>query len=465
MLKRYHQLIGGTFRFVDACVIGAAWLLAYALRFSVPLIEVTKGFPAFATYAALLPLVMFLWMIVFSGMGVYRPHGILRRTEEAWLLGRSHAVALLVLIAMTYLFSEYRYSRVVMGFFGVLGALGVIGTRLLLRNILRAIRQRGFQQSGLMLVGESAALEVLIPRIKKFPELGFKIQGIIAPSGGINREIAGVSVVGELSDLPRLLKSYQPESLVIALSREQAPALERILSQVKDETIDLHLIPDIYEYVILGCAVEDFNGLPILNLNDSPLEGWGAIFKRVTDFVLALLGLLVISPLLLFIALAIKLTSRGPVLYRQERMGLDGRTFGMLKFRSMRVDAEATGVSWTQANDPRRTPIGALLRSTSIDELPQLWNVLRGEMSLVGPRPERPMYVEKFRHDIPHYMLRHKVKAGITGWAQVNGLRGDTSLNARIEHDLYYIRNWSYLLDLKILWLTLWKGFIHRNAY
>jgi Undecaprenyl-phosphate glucose phosphotransferase len=465
MLKRYHQLIGGTFRLVDACVIGAAWLLAYALRFSVPLIEVTKGFPAFSTYAALLPLVMFLWMIVFSGMGVYRPRGILRRTEEAWLLVRSHGVALLVFIAITYLFSEYRYSRVVMGFFGILGAVGVVGTRLVLRNLLRAIREKGFQQSGLLLVGESAALEVLIPRIRKFPELGFKIQGLVAHDSTTKREIAGVPVVGVLSDLPALLKTYRPQSLVIALPREHAHALDRILSQVKDEAVNLHLIPDIYEYVILGCAVEDFNGLPIVNLNDSPLEGWGAILKRVTDFILAFLGILLISPLLLLIALAVKLTSRGPVLYRQERMGLDGRTFGMLKFRSMREDAEANGVGWTQAGDPRRTPIGAFLRSTSIDELPQLWNVLRGEMSLVGPRPERPMYVEKFRHDIPHYMLRHKVKAGITGWAQVNGLRGDTSLTARIEHDLYYIRNWSYLLDLKILWLTLWKGFIHRNAY
>jgi len=206
--------------------------------------------------------------------------------------------------------------------------------------------------------------------------------------------------------------------------------------------------------------------MPIVKLNDSPLDGIGALLKRVTDFILGLLGTLLISPLLIAIAILVKLTSKGPIFYSQERCGLDGRSFKMWKFRSMRVDAEdSTGAVWARKDDDRRTPIGAFLRATSIDELPQLWNVVRGEMSLVGPRPERPVFVDKFRGEVPHYMLRHKVKAGITGWAQVNGWRGDTSLERRIECDLYYIRNWSYSLDLKILWMTVWKGFVNKNAY
>jgi exopolysaccharide biosynthesis polyprenyl glycosylphosphotransferase len=203
-----------------------------------------------------------------------------------------------------------------------------------------------------------------------------------------------------------------------------------------------------------------------MRINDSPLVGMGALAKRVTDIALSGAGLILLSPLLLLIGVLVKLTSRGPVLYVQDRMGLDGRSFAMLKFRSMRVDAEAqTGAVWAQAADQRRTAFGTFLRKTSLDELPQLWNVLRGDMSLVGPRPERPVFVHRFRHEIPHYMLRHKVQAGITGWAQVNGWRGNTSLDRRIECDLFYIRNWSYVLDLKILTLTLWKGFVHRNAY
>jgi Undecaprenyl-phosphate glucose phosphotransferase len=238
------------------------------------------------------------------------------------------------------------------------------------------------------------------------------------------------------------------------------------VAEFRDESIDLQVIPDYSRFIALGAAVESFGGVPLIVLNDSPLYGYRAWLKRLMDFSLAGVGLLILSPLLMLIALAVRLSSRGPVLYRQERMGLDGRTFGMLKFRSMKVDAEdRTGAVWAVKNDDRRTMIGTFLRSTSLDELPQLWNVLTGDMSLVGPRPERPVFVDKFRHEIPNYMLRHRVKTGITGWAQVNGWRGDTSLEKRIECDIYYIRNWSLWLDVKILFLTVFKGFVNPNAY
>ncbi len=466
MLKRYHHIVGGAFRVIDACVIGMTWIISYWLRFKLPLIEVTKGFPPFRTYAALTPLVMILWAMVFSWVRVYPSGRMLRRTDEAHLIVRAHLTSLLLFIAMTYLFSEYKYSRAVIIYFGVLGGVLLVSFRLFLRNTLRAIRKRGFNLRHLVVVGEGSAVETLILRIEKFPELGLRIAGIVVHESSTAQSVAGKSVLGKFSELSEILIKTKADRIVIALPRQQYAELDRVLASVKDETIDVQLIPDVHEYVALGCEIEDFDGLPIVNLNDSPLDGWGALAKRITDVLVSTITLIVLSPALLLIALAVKLTSRGPVLYGQERMGLDGRTFKMIKFRSMRQDAEeSSGAVWAKAGDDRRTTIGTFLRATSLDELPQFWNVLVGDMSLVGPRPERPVFVSRFRTEIPHYMLRHKVKSGITGWAQVNGWRGNTSLDRRIECDLYYIRNWSYGLDWKIMVLTLWKGFINKNAY
>lgn len=466
MLKRYHHIVGGIFRIIDACVIGIAWLISYFFRFYTPLIKVKKGFPKFEKYAALLPLVVILWMMVFSFMKVYQSRRMLRRTDEVHLLLKSHGVALLFFIALTYLFSEYKYSRVVTIYFGLMGGFFLVLFRLTLRNSLRTLRKRGFNLRHVVAVGEGKAIESLIHKLDKFPELGLRVIGVITPETSTATHVAGKAVLGHFQKIEEIVHKAKPDQVLIGLSRYQYSDLDRILESLKDETLDIQLIPDIHEYVTLGCEIEDFDGLPIVNLNDSPLNGWGAILKRLTDLGVSAIALILLSPLLLILALLVKLTSKGPVFFSQERMGLDGRTFKMIKFRSMRVDAEdKTGAIWAKPNDDRRTPIGAFLRATSLDELPQFWNVFCGEMSLVGPRPERPVFVGKFRSEIPHYMLRHKVKAGITGWAQINGWRGNTSLDRRIECDLYYIRNWSYFLDWKILFLTLWKGFINKNAY
>jgi Undecaprenyl-phosphate glucose phosphotransferase len=273
-------------------------------------------------------------------------------------------------------------------------------------------------------------------------------------------------VLGHFGEIGELVQSSGVDEVLIALPSSQSEDLNRLLGMLDNEAVDIRIVPDLLRYVTLRCDIEEFNGLPIVRINDSPLIGWGAAAKRATDVILSAMALVLLAPLLLLLAILIKLTAPGPVLYVQERMGLDGRSFPMLKFRSMRVDAEAaSGPVWAQAVDNRRTALGTFLRKTSLDELPQFWNVLRGDMSLVGPRPERPVFVNRFRKEVPHYMLRHKVRAGITGWAQVNGWRGNTSLDRRIECDLFYIRNWSYALDLKILILTLWKGFVDKNAY
>ncbi|MFL5307695.1 MAG: undecaprenyl-phosphate glucose phosphotransferase, partial [Polyangia bacterium] len=345
--------------------------------------------------------------------------------------------------------------------------VALIGGRLLLHAVLSALRRNGYRSRPALLVGEPGPLATLIARFSESPEMGIHLAGVLIPAGmTADGGLGGVPVLGDFSQVAEAVEATGARQVVIALPRRRWFELESILSKINDHTVDVQVVPDLHEYVTLGCEVETLDGLPIVKLNGSPMRGWGALFKRLTDMALSTVALLLLSPVFLIVAAAVKITSRGPIFYAQERMGLDGGRFRMYKFRSMRVDAESTtGAVWAQAGDDRRTPIGALLRATSLDELPQFWNVLIGDMSLVGPRPERPVFVSKFRNEISHYMLRHKVKAGITGWAQVNGWRGNTSLDERIRCDLHYIKNWSYSFDLKILCLTVFKGFVNKNAY
>lgn len=481
MLTRFQSSFGYLYRLIDAAVVVAAWLMAYWVRFSVEIVPVTKGLPDFHTYSAVAPLVAVLWVAVFSWMKVYESRRMLGLFRSIQLVFRAHAVALLLFIALTYWFEEYRYSRVVMLSFACFSAFGLALSRALLLAGLRTLRSQGYNLRRVIAVGEGPSLRSAIERISGYPELGLRIVGVInrqgpptgsseedTPSTATNarKSVAGHPVVGGFDDLLDILKTSSADEVLLALPSSQNADLDRLLTQLRDETVDVRMVPDINQYAALSCDIEVFDGLPIVHINDSPMVGLGAALKRGTDFGLAALGIVVLSPLLTLIAVMVKFSSPGPILYSQERMGLDGRNFNMLKFRSMKVDAEvASGPQWASKTDDRRTALGTFLRKTSLDELPQLWNVVRGDMSLVGPRPERPVFVHSFRTQIPNYMLRHKVKAGITGWAQINGWRGDTSLDRRIECDLFYIRNWSYLLDLKILTMTLWKGFIHKNAY
>jgi Undecaprenyl-phosphate glucose phosphotransferase len=335
------------------------------------------------------------------------------------------------------------------------------------RSTLRVLRRRGYNLRYVLVVGAGDLAREVIERLHAHPEAGMRVAGALSGDPGqVGRRVAHVPVVGEYGSLKAALSRRRIDQVVLALPRDENHHLEKLLRELDDELVSVRMVPDLLHVMTLRSSVEDLDGLPTINLRDTPLVGWAAVQKRTFDMAVASLCFLAVSPILLVVALAVRLTSGAPVLYRQERIGLDGRVFAMLKFRTMRSDAEAdSGPVWTSADDPRRTRLGAFLRATSLDELPQLWNVVRGDMSLVGPRPERPIFIERFRREIPGYMLRHKVKAGLTGWAQVHGWRGDTSLHERIEHDIYYIQNWSLGLDIRILLLTLWKGFVHRNAY
>lgn len=463
MIKRYQRFMGVALRVSDALVVVLAWVAAYWARFYLPPFEITKGLPPFTWYASAVPFVAVLWAGVFTLMGIYEQGRMRRRTAEVFLLWKAHLVASLVLVAMAHAYDLY--SRIAVAYFIVLAALFLACFRVSLRSALQYARQRGHNLRHVLIVGEGRGPLAVAERLARYPELGVRVRGLVTKTGEPLSPHDLTEVLGNYSDLPRLVAAGGIDEVLFAMPSDQQSELKQLLGDIQDETIDIRILPDVQDYVTLGCDVEDFDGLPIVRLNDSPMAGGRAMLKRTMDVALSAVGLVLIAPVLLIIAIAVKVTSAGPIFYSQERTGLDRRSFRMWKFRTMRVDAEATGSGWTRPNDDRRTPIGAFLRATSLDELPQLANVLMGEMSLVGPRPERPVYVNQFRREIAHYNLRHKVKAGITGWAQVNGWRGDTSLERRIECDLYYIQNWSLALDLKILTMTLYKGFINKNAY
>lgn len=422
--------------------------------------------PGASFSASMAPLVGLLWVAVLGYCGVYESRRMLGVATELQVVGKAHCVALVVLLLTNHLAPQYGNGGQFLPWFGVTGGAALLGFRAALRKLLRWMRARGVNLRQVLAVGEGEAMEGLIARLDMYPELGLRVVGVVTDEQSALETVAGKSVVGHFGELSELIHRTQADEVLISLPPTQMVRLDWLLEILRDETLDVRIVPDVHRHVALGCKIDEFDGTPIVRINDSPLVGLGAFAKRSTDILLSLTALLILSPLLLLIAIAVKITSPGPIIYAQERMGLDGRSFRMLKFRSMRQDAESkTGAVWCRPSDDRRTPIGSFLRQTSLDELPQLWNVLCGDMSLVGPRPERPVFVNQFRKEIPHYMLRHKVQAGITGWAQVNGWRGNTSLTARIECDLFYIRNWSYLLDLKILLMTIWKGFINKNAY
>ena len=467
MVKQRHQLFELLFMMSDLCMVSVAWLGAYWIRFQTGVFPASKGIPRMEDYLVMLVPVWIIWGVVFRLMGLYRPMRGTRRVRELWLLLNANGFALLLLIAFVFLFreKEVEFSRLVFVYFGLGAAVGTMVQRSTLRFFLSEARRKGYNLRYLLVVGAGRVAEDIIFRVRSQRELGIQLVGCLSKEGGEGSGPHGAPVLGSYQDLNRVLSRVSVDQVVIALPLEDSPMMPPIMARLRDTLVDVKIIPDLYQFVSLGGAIEEFEGLPVISVQGSPLEGIGLMAKRLFDMVLGLAAALVLFPVFAMVALLVRLTSKGPIVYKQERVSYDGSRFWIYKFRTMRVDAEQEGPGWTRPDDDRVTPIGRFLRSTSLDELPQIFNVIRGDMSLVGPRPERPVYIDQFRHRIPRYMLRHKVPAGITGWAQVCGWRGDTSIDKRIEHDLYYIENWSLLFDLKILVLTIVRGFLNKNAY
>ena len=463
MLYRHSEIFRSFLMGADLFWVTASWALAYVLRFHVfpPQLGWDPDDYAWAL-AGLLPVVH--WTL--RARGLYEPQRTGSLVREMGGVVSGLAVTCVLLLAADAALRSF-LSRAMIGVFFAFSTISVIGFRLCGRGVLRHLRRQGYNLRYLLVVGSGELAEATIDSIHDHPEAGLRVIGVLSGDPTrVGRTIQGVRVLGGYESVKNVLASHRVDQVILALPREDGDQLEKLLTELDDEVVTVRLIPDLLHVMTLRSSVEDLDGLPVINLRESPLVGWAAIQKRAFDVAVTSVALLFAAPVMGLIALAIRTTSGRPILYSQERMGLDGRVFRMWKFRTMRRDAEAaSGPVWTREKDDRRTRLGSLLRKTSLDELPQLWNVLRGDMSLVGPRPERPVFIEQFRREIPGYMLRHKVKAGLTGWAQVNGWRGNTSLHERVEHDIYYIQNWTLGLDVRILLMTLWRGWIHRNAY
>lgn len=464
MLKRHAQFLQSLLFLFDLAAICVCWIASYYLRFLEGLAPIDKGIPPFDLYVGLLLPILVVWGVSFRAFNLYRPRRMGSHLAEFLDIAKANTLSVLVLIALTYFVRQFEYSRLVFLYFWLLNLVALGFSRMAFREGLRFIRKQGYNQRHCLIVGAGKLGQRIARSLALHSEFGIKVRGFLTRHPDkLGRTYEGIEVVGLYEDLPK----YEPglDIVFVCLPPDAEQSAEKNLGYLSTTTMEVKIVPSIYEFITLRAEAEMFDGLPVITLQGTPLHGWNIVLKRTADIVGATLALLVTGPVLLLVAGLTKATSPGPVFYRQERMGLDGKPFQMLKFRTMRADHPGDIVLLTPQDDPRVTPLGRLLRRTSIDEVPQFWNVLKGDMSIVGPRPERSWVVEEVRKQIPLYMLKHKMKAGITGWAQINGWRGNTSLEKRIEHDLYYIEHWSIWFDCKIMLLTVWRGFVHRHAY
>ncbi|HKI34125.1 MAG TPA: undecaprenyl-phosphate glucose phosphotransferase [Gemmataceae bacterium] len=464
MIRQRSQILCAWFLLWDLILTAAAWVGAYYLRFQTGWIPVTKEPPEAYLCWINLPLVVVLAAVAYRLTGQYAVHRLRRFREEVVCVLKGTALLSLLVLATTFYLHDPYESRVTMVLFSVLAGLLVLTARRLSWSAIRHLRSRGYNQTHAVIVGTGRVARKTALALRHASWMGIKTIGFVEDRQ--DRWTSDLNLLGTFAELPELIKKYEIAHVFIALPLGRYDDARRVFDLLSQSLCEVRLVADVPDLAGLSLTTTNLDGLPVIGLRESPHFGLNVVVKRVMDVALALLGLLVLSPAMLLIALLVKLTSPGPVFFRQERCGLNGESFGMLKFRSMRVDAEAqTGAVWAQKDDPRRTRLGTFLRKTSLDELPQLFNVLMGDMSLVGPRPERPVFIKQFQKTIPNYMVRHCVKAGITGWAQVHGWRGNTSLRKRVQYDLYYITHWTPWLDLRIMWMTVFHGLFHRNAY
>ena len=476
MVRRYNRLLVAFYVVSDALLASWAFVLAYVIRFESGLIPVTRGYPPLEQYLNIVPFIAVLTPVAFQLQGIYRLRRGRSRVDDffAVLIGSIISIVLGVIATLyfqTYYASEdarargvYAVSQLVWGLFLALTVLFTYASREGVRELLERRWRAGIGLKRVLIAGVGDLGRMVADRILQHRELGYQVVGFLDDrAGGDHIGYRGLPLLGTLNEVAEIAQRERVDHLYVALPLDEHTKLLNLMEITSREFIDVKVVPDLLQFIALRARLEDLDGLPIINVNDVPLQGVNSWIKRVIDVLLSGAAVVLMGIPLAIIAALVKLTSPGPVFYRQERMGLDGKAFNVYKFRSMYAGAEdTTGPIWARKDDPRATPIGRWLRRFDLDELPQFLNVLRGDMSIVGPRPERPFFVEQFKHRIPQYMLRHKVKAGITGWAQVNGWRGNTSLEKRIEYDLYYIENWSVTLDLKIMWLTLVRGLFQR---
>ncbi len=469
MIKDNQKYFNRLHVVLDAIIIAASYMLAWYLKFASPFsdIDPNVGVLSMRTYFEMLYVIVPGYLVLYYAFNLYTPKRATVHRYEILNIFQANTVGMVVMMAGWYMIAQIHFSRTMMAmFYGINIFLTTLG-RSLIRALLQYFREKGYNLKYILLVGYSRAAEEYINRINSNPQWGYVVRGVLddhVPAGTLYK---GVKVVGTIENLLYILPENKLDEIAITLSLQDYDLLEHIVDLCEKSGVHTKFIPDYNSLFPSRPYTEDLMGLPVINIRYVPLTNtlnW--CMKRLVDIVTALVGIVVSSPIMLLAAIAVGFTSRGPVIFKQERIGLHNKPFRMYKFRTMKVQkpsAEEKG--WTTKNDPRVTKVGRFLRKTSIDELPQLFNILKGDMSVVGPRPERPQFVEQFKEEIPRYMVKHQVRPGLTGWAQINGYRGDTSIKRRIEYDIFYIENWTMSFDIKIMFLTIFKGFINKNAY
>lgn len=452
---------------IDGLIIVLSYIIAWYLRFRSGIFVIDDWYLTLEVYLRALIYIVPGYLVLYAIFQLYTPKRVQGRRLEAWHITQANVIGLMSFILILYLTNEPNFSRLMIFIFFVVNVTLAVVTRNLIRFFLRKIRRNGYNQKHMILVGYSRAAEQYIDRIVANPEWGYSVRGILDDHQPRGMEYKGIKVIGSIDNLLIILPQNRVDEIAITLGIDEYHKLEYIVNMCEKSGVHTKFIPDYNNIIPTKPYTEDLLGLPVINIRHVPLNSTvNKVLKRAMDIFGAICALILFSPVMFAAAAAVKITSPGPLIFEQERVGLQNKPFSMYKFRSMVVqDADKEKHKWTTKDDPRVTRVGKFMRRTSIDELPQLWNVLKGDMSLVGPRPERPLFVEKFKEEIPRYMVKHQVRPGLTGWAQVNGYRGDTSIRKRIEYDLYYIENWTIGFDFKILFLTVFKGFVNKNAY
>ncbi len=460
MIKSNQKYFNRLHVVLDAIIIAASYGLSWGIKFYDDGRTMMNHM-----YIVGLICIIPMYLILYLIFNVYSPKRVQTIKEEISNIIKSNTVGLVIFIMALYMLHQPHFSRQMMFIFYIINNTAEIIFRNLIRWVLRKIRNRGFNQKHILLVGYSRAAEGYIDRIKANPQWGYHIMGILDDNVKTGTKYRGEQVIGEISRLDDILLENELDEIAITLGIAEYAKLEKIVAICEKSGVHTKFIPDYNNFIPTRPYTEDLLGLPVINIRHVPLNGgFNKFIKRFTDIVGSFLLIILFSPIMLAVALAVKVSSKGPVIYKQERVGLHNRNFVMYKFRSMKIN-RCDELHFTTQNDDRTTKIGRFIRKCSLDELPQLFNVLKGDMSLVGPRPERPEFVEQFKEQIPRYMIKHQVRPGMTGWAQINGYRGNTSIQKRIEYDLYYIENWTLWFDIAILFQTIFKGFVNKNAF
>lgn len=465
MIRENQKYFFGLHAFLDFFIIYISFCITFYFRFYI----LQDGDSSF-TFKQSLILISFtvpIFLLFYSWFDLYTSKRTKSFSNECMTIIGCNILTLLIFIVFLYFIKEMNFSRKFLGFFPFINIGLTILYRGILRFALRRYRKKGFNLKHCLVIGTSPATNELLGKIRTHNAWGYNVIGCVRTGKWKSDTFCGYRILGALEDLETIFQDFFVDIVMIAIDEHDASNLGSILSVCEKAGVKVNIIPYYYKYVPARPYMDDLDGLPIIDTRHVPLDNlFKAFSKRAFDIVFSIFAILIASPIFLFSAIMIKLTSPGPILFKQERVGKDRKNFYMYKFRSMKLQTEDDEHDkWTTKNDSRKTWWGNIMRKISIDEFPQFFNVLKGDMSVIGPRPERPFFVDKFKEEVPRYMIKHQVRPGITGWAQVNGFRGDTSINARIKYDLYYIENWTFSLDMRIILLTVFKGFVNKNAY